>query len=89
MSEEQATQETVVTRDLEKGRDGSALNRTVTISAELYEKVVIPLLVRFAHLVALSQPQKHRRWGPSSTFRKSYSLGTIRVIMHYTIPSDK
>ena len=69
MSEEQAPQETVVTRDLEKGRDSGALSHTVTISAELYEKVRITLLVRLTHLVALSQPQKHRRRGPSSTFR--------------------
>jgi hypothetical protein len=88
MSEEQA-QETVVTGDLEKGKDGGALSHTVTISAELYEKVRITLLFRFAHLVALSQPEKHRRRGSSSTFRKSYSLGTIRVRTHYTIPSDK
>jgi hypothetical protein len=54
MSEEQAAQETVVTRDLEKGKDGGALSHTVTISAELYEKVRILIPMRFAHLVALS-----------------------------------
>jgi hypothetical protein len=50
MSEEQAAQETVVTRDLEKGKDGGSLNHTVTISAELYEKVRILIQVRFAHV---------------------------------------
>ena len=88
MSEEQAAQETVVTRDLEKGKDGGALSHTVTISAELYEKVRILIPMRFAHLVALSQPQKHRCRRPSSTFRKSYPLGTIRVTPN-TMPSDK
>jgi hypothetical protein len=32
-------QESVEKRDLESGRDGGALSHTVTISAELYEKV--------------------------------------------------
>jgi len=38
MAEEQHAQQ-IVTRDLERGGDGGALNHTVTISAELYEKV--------------------------------------------------
>ena len=45
--EQQKTQESVVNGDLEKGRDGGALSHTVTISAELYEKVPWLLLLRF------------------------------------------
>jgi len=78
MAEEHEQQ--TVARDIEKGRDGGSLSHTVTISAELYEKVHhILTRERLLIFVALSQSQKYRRRRPPSTFRKSYSPGIIWV----------
>jgi hypothetical protein len=78
VEEQQQTQASVLTEDLEKGSGGGALSHTVTISAELYEKV-IPYDVKFANLVALPQSQEHRHGRPSSTIRKSCSSWIIGV----------
>lgn len=43
MAEGQRIQESEVKGDLESGRNGGPLSHTVTISAELYEKVRISL----------------------------------------------
>ena len=85
MAEEQS-HETMV-RDLEKGRDGGAFSHTVTISAELYEKVHRLTSAEISDVVALSQSQNHSRGRLPSTFRKSYSLGPLRVTTTNTIES--
>lgn len=85
MAEEDKQPQQTVTGDLEKGRDGGSLTHTVTISAELYEKVHSILSLEISDSVALSQPQKYRRRRPPSTFRKPYSSGIIRVTVTNTV----
>jgi hypothetical protein len=85
MAEEEQQHQHTVTGDLEKGRDGGPLNHTVTISAELYEKVHHIRSSEISDFVALSQSQKRGHRRPPSTFRKSYSPGIVRVTVTNTV----